>query len=140
MRAYLFVSEHDQEVICTALRHVGYETVTIVRTPDEISAEAGLYHIAVVQLYHGDPLAPPERLAADDTLAVDIIRAMCTKHPTCPILAITDSRITGDAQIAFEAGADWFQSVDWAVQVSLESLLSGQIDHAVRLRAIKSAA
>lgn len=134
MKTLLVVSDHDREVIGTALRHVGCETITIVRTPDEIGALRESYEIAVVQVYHGDPRSVPKALGKDDTIGLESIELINRLFPSCPILAITDSRIGGDWELARQAGADWFQSVNWGVEVTASQILGNQLDHAKNRR------
>lgn len=140
MKALLVVSDHDRKVMEAALIRVGCDAMKVARTPDDISAADGPYDIAVVQVYHGSPYNVPRMLGTDDTVGLDAIRAIVEVFPDTPILAITDSRITGDAKLAIEAGADWFQSINWAIRVELTEFLGGQIEHAKEHRLQKRTA
>lgn len=144
MKTLLIVSDHDREFLLEALMHVGCVIDAMsIRTPDDLCTlrpEECSYDLAVVQVYHGDPTAPPKKLVADDAKGLDAIRAVVALFPHCPILAITDSRIAGDAQLAFDAGADWFQSIDWVEMICPTAFMRGQIQHAKERRSQKLAA
>ncbi len=143
MKTLLIVSDHDREFLLQALMHVGCVIDTSsIRTPDDLGTlrpENCTYDLAVVQVFHGDPTAPPKKLGADDTEGLDAIRTVVALFPRCPILAITDSRIGGDAQLAFDAGADWFQSTDWVDRICVTDFLPGQIQRAIARRREKLA-